>query len=1095
MTGDKGENGAAPTGNKRSTKKRRGKKRKRSDREQSPAPKPLSLPPSLLQRSRRRAGAAFALVGPAAAILCIAWTAWGREQGRWLYMVDSVAATLVRLWLMVTLWRALLDATFAEPRLPAWMAAVADSRRARLAATFSQLSWTWLVGMAAVMAATQWLHLPLTWSQAGVVATALAAATHGLELCGWAASHLPKRMRQAMGWLMWAGLLALIIPQLFSAMQSGVLLRHPLAAVTPLLGSPVWRWLLPARWVLELAEALANSGAWGELLVAPLASFGALAGAYGLRGAVYEPADEEPRPGIRVALTTRWGQLREAPTATLARGAGFAALIAALVVMGRHCREQGGTLGPLAADQPSWVFGGLPPGAQAHTAPLIEALTKAWSARPSDYRPRTKHVRRDGTPRFTNRLFLESSPYLRQHAHNPVNWFPWGDEAFELARALGRPVLLSVGYSTCHWCHVMEEESFEDVAIARYLNEHYVAIKVDREERPDVDSIYMAAVRALTGGGGWPMTVWLTPDRKPFYGGSYFPARDGDRGTSRGFITVLRKLRAVYDDEPERVNESSVELARTIRGRLSAGSRGPLVGVEPLRGAFARYAADFDDNHGGLDRSPKFPSSLSVRMLLRFHRRSQSEPALSMALLTLEKMAAGGMHDHVGGGFHRYSTDAKWLVPHFEKMLYDNALLALAYLEAYQISRRESFARVARNIFHYVARDMTSPEGGFYSATDADSINPRGHREEGWFFTWTPSELRDALGASAATTVERYYDVSEGGNFERRNILHTPVSLARAAPDLGMSEADLLSAIDGAREKLYQVRSKRPPPLRDEKILTAWNGLMISALSRGALVLQQPDLAQRAAIAADFVLTKLRKQGRLLRSYKDGHARHPGYLDDYAFLIAGLLDLHEATGQLRWLREAIALSDVVERHHLDARGGGYFLTSHDHEQLLAREKPAYDGAEPSGNSIHTANLLRLHELTGKRHYNQRAEGALKAMSGKLRRAPTALSEMLLALDFHLDAAKQIVLVAPTSRDELAPFLEELGRTFVPNRVVVTAVAGADLQTRSKLVPLLEGKVAKDGKPTAYVCERQVCELPTSDVATFAQQIAKVRLYE
>jgi uncharacterized protein YyaL (SSP411 family) len=768
-------------------------------------------------------------------------------------------------------------------------------------------------------------------------------------------------------------------------------------------------------------------------------------------------------------------------------------LVAGLSLVGRHC-SQGGGLTPLAADQPSWAFGALPPGATVFDATLIEALGTAWAARPRDYRPRTRHLRDDGAPRYTNRLFLQSSPYLRQHAHNPVNWFPWGDEAFEVARALGRPVLLSVGYSTCHWCHVMEEESFEDVEIARYLNEHYVAIKVDREERPDVDSIYMAAVRAMTGGGGWPMTVWLTPDRKPFYGGTYFPARDGERGSSRGFLTVLRKLRAVFEEQPERTAESSLELARTIRARLSASRRGSLAGDAALRAAFKRYSADFDDGYGGLDRAPKFPSSLPVRMLFRYHRRSKDERALSMALLTLEKMAAGGMHDHVGGGFHRYSTDTKWLVPHFEKMLYDNALLALAYLEGYQLSGREDLARVARNIFRYVERDMTSPEGGFYSATDADSLNPRGHREEGWFFTWTPSELRDALGADTAKLLESYYAVSTGGNFERRNILHTPTPLPRAAEKLGMSVEDLQTTIDEARDLLYQVRAKRPPPLRDEKILTAWNGLMISALSQGALVLGEPNLAQRAARAATFLLNNLRKQGRLLRSYKDGRARIQGYLDDYAFLIAGLLDLHEASGEARWLREAMALSDVVERFHFDPHGGGYFLTSNDHEELLAREKPAYDGAEPSGNSIHAANLLRLHELTSRRVYRQRAEGTLRAMGAILSRSPTSLSELLLALDFQLDAAKQIVLVAPNARDELTPFLRKIGGAFVPNRVVVTAVEGADLKARSKLVPLLRGKVAKDGKPTAYVCERQVCELPTADPAVFARQIAKVQPY-
>jgi hypothetical protein len=737
-------------------------------------------------------------------------------------------------------------------------------------------------------------------------------------------------------------------------------------------------------------------------------------------------------------------------------------------------------------------FGEPLPGAPPLDSRRVEQLASAWKVRAPDYKPRTRHLNPDGSPKYTNRLFLESSPYLRQHAHNPVNWYPWGEEAFATARRLGRPVLLSVGYSTCHWCHVMEEESFEDEEIARYLNEHYVAIKVDREERPDVDDIYMNAVQTLTGRGGWPMTVWLTPDRGPFYGGTYFPARDGDRGSRTGFLTLLGKLRAAYHEQPERVVEAAADLAQTVRGNLAPGATGDtLPDAQVLHAAAALHLGRFDSTHGGTRGAPKFPSNLPVRLLLRHHRRTGSESSLTMATLTLEKMAAGGMHDHVGGGFHRYSTDARWLVPHFEKMLYDNALLVPAYLEGCQATGREDFAEVARRILRYVERDMTAPGGAFYSASDADSLAPSGHREEGWFFTWTPGEIEATLGAERARIVRAYYAVTEPGNFEGRSILHTPRPLDAVAAELGLAPDRVRTVVEEAREVLYVARAKRPPPLRDEKILAAWNGLMISAHAQASLVLGEAAYAVRGERAADFVLTHMRKDGRLLRSYKDGDARHNAYLDDYAFLIAGLLDLYEATGRPRWLHEAIALDRVLEAHYEDKEAGGFYLTSDDHEELLVRQKPQRDGAEPSGNSIQTLNLLRLHEFTTEDAYRRRAARALEAVAGFLRRAPTAFPELLLAVDYHLDTPKEIVIVTPRGRGAAGPFLERLGDTFLPNRIVAV-VAEADLPGHAALVPLVEGKVARAGKTTAYVCENRVCALPTSDPAVFAEQIARVR---
>ena len=739
-----------------------------------------------------------------------------------------------------------------------------------------------------------------------------------------------------------------------------------------------------------------------------------------------------------------------------------------------------------------WSFGRLPPGAPSFPVSLVDELGAKWRKRDSGYKPRTRHLLPDGSPKYTNRLFLESSPYLLQHAHIPVNWFPWGDAAFELAKKLGRPVLLSVGYSTCHWCHVMEEESFEDEEIAEYLNSRYIVIKVDREERPDVDAIYMNTVQTLTGSGGWPMTVWLTPERKPFYGGTYFPARDGDRGARTGFFTLLKKLRETYESERDKVVESATELAQRIELSLGRTPSAGLPSPQVPHDAFALYARRFDGTYGGNQGAPKFPSSLPNRFLLRYHRRTGDRQALDMATLTLEKMAAGGMYDHVGGGFHRYSTDARWLVPHFEKMLYDNALLTLAYLEGYQVTKNEAFARVAREILDYVKRDMTSKEGAFYSATDADSPTPSGRREEGWFFTWTPDEIRKVLPAERAERVIAYYAVTDRGNFEGRSILHTPQPLSAAASKLGIAPDALWNDIQQARPELYRARAKRPPPIRDEKILTAWNGLMISAFAQGALVFDEPGYLAQATRAARFVLDKFVRDGRLLRTYKDGKAKYNGYLDDYAFFIAALLDLYEVSHELSWLEQAIRLHGVLHEHYADKKQGGYFMTSNDHESLLAREKPAYDGAEPSGNSIQAQNLLRLYELTSQERYREQAEATLKAFGAILERSPAALSEMLLAVDFYLDAPKEVIIVAPDAPAQAAPLLRELRGQYLPNRVL-SVVSEGDMQvSHARVIPLLDQKVARRGAATAYVCERRVCQFPTTEPAVFAEQLRKVQ---
>ena len=732
------------------------------------------------------------------------------------------------------------------------------------------------------------------------------------------------------------------------------------------------------------------------------------------------------------------------------------------------------------------------PGAEKFEDAILKEFEKMRKIRGKDYRPRTRHLRPDGGAKFTTRLFLESSPYLIQHAHNPVNWYPWGDEAFETARKLNRPVLLSVGYSTCHWCHVMEEESYEDEEIARYLNQNYIAVKVDREERPDIDAIYMSAVQALTGRGGWPLNVWLTPDRKPFYGGTYFPARDGDRGVSMGFLTILTRIKETYQTEQGRVEEIGQKLTGEIQQRLSSETGDRLPAADLMHQAIEHYKGAFDPIYGGISGEIKFPSSPPVRLLLRYYRRTGDQEVLHIAKLTLEKMAAGGIYDHAGGGFHRYATDRRWLVPHFEKMLYDNALLIMAYLEGYQVVGDQHFKRVTKEVLHYVKRDMTSPGGAFYSATDADSLTPKGHREEGYFFTWTPEELEDVLGKDRAEIVKTYYAVGFTGNFEGRHILNTPKTAAEIADDLNMSEKRLQAIIEEAKELLFQRRKRRPHPLRDEKIITAWNGLMISAHARAGLILGESAYIDRAVQAARFILEHLYTENRLYRSYKDNQARHKAYLDDYAFFTAALLDLYEATHDIQWLAKAIELDEILEKYYEDKKNGGFFMTSPEHERLIAREKPHYDGAEPSGNSVAVLNLLRLGEYTLEDNYQKRAKQALTSFLGGSTSNPLALSEMMLALDFYLDRPKEIIIVAPEGkRDKAEPFLREFRKQFLPSRILTVATEGKDLESHARLIPAARGKFALKGMTTAYVCEKGICKLPAQDPKLFARQLQEV----
>jgi hypothetical protein len=603
-----------------------------------------------------------------------------------------------------------------------------------------------------------------------------------------------------------------------------------------------------------------------------------------------------------------------------------------------------------------------------------------------------------------------------------------------------------------------------------------VPIKVDREERPDVDGVYMTAVQLLQGGGGWPMSVWLTPDREPFFGGTYFPPRDGARGAMRGFLGVLVEIADLYARDPARVKGATGSLVQAVRTALAShgAPSADLPGAGVIEDAVTALRGSFDAVHGGVRRAPKFPSNLPVRLLLRHHRRTRDPEPLRMATVTLEKMAAGGIHDQLGGGFHRYSTDAAWLVPHFEKMLYDNALLALAYAEAHQVTGRRDFARVTRQTLDYLGRELTSPEGGLFSATDADSED-----EEGRYFVWDEAELRAVLGADAERFIA-FHGVTPGGNFEGRNVLWVP------RPD-----EETWEALAPARAALLAARARRPPPLRDEKVLAGWNGLAISALAFGGRVLGEPRHAEAAARAAEFVLGRMVKDGRLQRTWLAGQAGIPAFLEDHAFLAEGLLDLHEATFDPRWLEAAVDLCERQELLFADG-AGGWTQAAADHDGLIAREKPTHDGAEPSGASVAILNALRLHAFTTDARWWSIAAAALRHYAGALEAQPTSLSEMLLAVDFATDAAREVVVVWPDGAPAPEPLLAVLRRTFLPNRALCGGPESAlDRLGRTALVAA--GKTAA-GSATAYVCERGACRLPAISPEKLAAQLATVRPY-
>ena len=721
------------------------------------------------------------------------------------------------------------------------------------------------------------------------------------------------------------------------------------------------------------------------------------------------------------------------------------------------------------------------PGAEPFSTELAQSLSRALARQPDGYHPRTRHLRPDGRPKWVNRLIESVSPYLLQHAHNPVNWRPWSDEAFVEARDQDRPILLSVGYATCHWCHVMEHESFEDPEIAEFINRNFVAIKVDREERPDVDDVYMTAVQLVRGGGGWPMTVLLTPDGEPFFAGTYFPARDGDRGARIGFLTILERLSAAWREDREKVRLEAGRLTAAVRSANRPQAPEGVPGDAALVEAARFLGRIFDEEWGGFGSAPKFPRPSTYELLLRYGLRSGDTAAIEIVLFSLDRMSRGGIYDHLAGGFARYSTDREWLVPHFEKMLYDNAQLSALLTDALQVSGRPTLETTLRETLEYVLAEMTHPEGGFFSATDADSEG-----EEGKYFVWTPAEIDAVLGPEDGERFSRIYGVTRRGNFEGRNVLHLPRPLAEVAVELGEAPEVLSRELRSLRTQLQARRAQRIPPLLDDKILTEWNAQMLGALARAGFVLNEPRYVEAARRAANFILDHLRESnGALLRAWRDGRTSGRAVLEDYAFLIAGLLDLFEATTETRWLAEAERLQEIMVERFWDADGGAYFGTDATGDQLLVRDKPSYDGAQPSGNSVAARVALRLHALTGEAIHLERADRVLLAFGQLLEEGAVQNPKLATALDWRLDRARQIVVVRGPG-DE--PLIDVLRRTFLPNAVRLMG-SSETLQALVHRVPWLEGKESRGGRATAYVCFEGACKAPTSDPETFRAQLA------
>lgn len=690
-----------------------------------------------------------------------------------------------------------------------------------------------------------------------------------------------------------------------------------------------------------------------------------------------------------------------------------------------------------------------------------------------------------------NRLKDEKSPYLLQHAANPVDWYAWGDEAFEKAEAEDKPIFLSIGYSTCHWCHVMAHESFEDSEVARLMNDAFICIKVDREERPDIDNVYMRVCQMMTGRGGWPLTIVMTPDKRPFFAGTYFPKQS--RYGQPGLLDIIPRLRDIWKN-----NQGDIE--KTIESVSKALDHDRVASIQSelnhtiMDHAYNQLHSQYDGVHGGFGKAPKFPTPHHLLFLLKYYYRTSENRALEMVEGTLQSMRHGGMFDQLGFGFHRYSTDAHWLLPHFEKMLYDQAMLAIAYIEAFQITDKLFYAETAKEIFQYVSRDMTAPDGGFFSAEDADSEG-----EEGKFYVWSIEEIREILGEEDADFFSLVYQLKPEGNFHDEatgqatgtNILHLRKSIENLAEELGLPVDIVQTRLEKAREKLFSQRKKRVRPHLDDKILTDWNGLLITALAKGARVFENSTYLENAIKCVDFVLVNLRSSdGRLLHRYRDDEATIPGQLDDYAFFVWGLLELYDATFEIKYLQTAMELSNIMIEDFWDEDGGGFFLTADHAEKLLYRPKEIYDGAIPSGNSVAFMNMIRLGRITADPKWEELADRLSRSFSGQITASPTAQTYFLSGLEFALGNPVEVIIVGDPNADDTKAMLKALGNLYAPNMVVLFKSTTDNSGVLEKIAKYVKDYDSTDGKSTAYVCRERQCERPTPDVKEMIDQITR-----
>ena len=671
-----------------------------------------------------------------------------------------------------------------------------------------------------------------------------------------------------------------------------------------------------------------------------------------------------------------------------------------------------------------------------------------------------------------NHLANEQSPYLLQHADNPVDWYPWGKEAFKKARELDRPIFLSIGYSTCHWCHVMEHESFEDDSVAKLLNDSFISIKVDREELPEIDHVYMSVCQAMTGGGGWPLTIVMTPAKEPFFAGTYFPK--DKRGGRSGLFQILPMIADAWNSKRQDIM-TSVGKVKNYLDQLNSKPAGNNFSTELINRAYDQFRNGFDEEYGGFFRAPKFPSPHNLIFLMRYHHSFDNKIALDMATKTLKQMRLGGIYDHIGFGFHRYSTDRHWLVPHFEKMLYDQAMIAMAYIEAYHITGEDIFAQTAREIFTYVLRDMTASEGGFFSAEDADSEG-----EEGKFYIWTEQEIKEILGEDYGKEFNDIFSITTPGNYrDESSGKKTRLNI----PHLKNYNTNGSYEFESAREKLFNIREKRIHPLKDDKILTDWNGLMIAALAKAAIVLDEPVYLDAAEKAAEFVLHSISKGERLLKRYRNGVAALDAHLDDYAFMAWGLLELYEATFATKYLSQALDLMNIMVEDFWDDKNGGFFLGSDQSEKLIVRSKTAYDGAIPSGNSVAVMNMVKLTRITGNTNWAELAEKTIRAFSEDVNRAPTGYTLMLTGFMFDTQNSKEIVIVGDSRNRNTTKFLHTIRASYAPHKVLLFKDTSVSDNRLEQLANWTSTQNSINGKPTAYVCKNFACNQPTSDLQT------------